>query len=307
MDMDGMQTNALVILGPTASGKTRLGVSLARALHGEIVSADSRQVYRGLDIGSGKDLSEYSEGGPAVPYHLIDIIGLDVEFNVFDYQQRFYETFSEITSREVLPVVVGGTGLYLEAALKGYRMAAVPENPELRAELAPLSFEQLTKRLKSVKEKLHNTTDLEDRERVIRAIEIAEYSQDHAPEPAPDIRPLILGALWDRQELHSRIFERLHTRINEGLIEEVAGLHESGVPWERLERLGLEYRFAAEYLQRKILAKNNLIQKLFTAIRQFAKRQETWFRRMERNGTEIHWVPRADVKAAEQILREHGL
>ena len=303
--MDRMEENAIVVLGPTASGKTRLGVGLAREMGGEIISADSRQVYRGLDIGSGKDLSEYVIDGIAIPYHLIDIADLSEEFSVFDYQQRFYEAFTSLQSRGVPPVVVGGTGLYLEAALKGYRMVAVPENAELRAELGSLSDGQLADRLRAAKERLHNVTDLEDRGRMIRAIEIAVCSRDHEPEPAPDIRPLILGARWERHELRSRIGLRLLERIKAGMIEEVVQLHEKGAPWERLERLGLEYRFIAEHLQGRIREKNDLMQKLYNAICQYAKRQDTWFRRMERNGFTVHWIPRADFRVARQVVELH--
>jgi len=299
--------NAIVVLGPTASGKTRLGVRIAHAFGGEIVSADSRQVYRELNLGSGKDLGEYMVDGAAMPYHLIDIADLSQEFSVFDYQQRFHETFAAIRARGALPVVVGGTGLYLEAVLARYRMVAVPENPALRAELAGLSDALLLARLAALKPRLHNTTDLETRERTIRAIEIAEYSRDHDPEPAPEIRPVVLGALWNREELRNRIRLRLAERIQAGLIEEVRDLHAAGVPWERLERLGLEYRFIAEYLQGKITRRNDLVQKLGAAIGQFAKRQDTWFRRMERRGCVIHWIPRADAETAMEILHRAGL
>jgi len=303
--MTAIQLNTLVVLGPTASGKTRLGVELAREFGGEVISADSRQVYRGLDIGSGKDLNEYVVDGVAIPYHLIDIADLSEEFSVFDYQQRFYEAFRLVGERNALPVVVGGTGLYLEAALKGYRMVAVPESAEFRAELALLSDDQLAHRLKSVKEKLHNVTDLESRERIIRAIEIAEYSRDHEPEPGPEIRPLILGTSWEREELRARIRFRLRERFRAGMIEEVAGLHEQGVAWERLERLGLEYRFIAEYVQGRIRNKNDLEQRLWVAICQFAKRQETWFRRMERNGAAISWVPAGEIRVARGIVERY--
>lgn len=292
-----------MVLGPTASGKTRLGVRLASEWGGEVVSADSRQVYRGLDLGSGKDLDEYTMDGVAVPYHLIDIAGLDREFSVFDYQKRFYETFEALQSRAVLPVVVGGTGLYLEAVLGKYRMVEVPENPALRAELDAESDEALAARLLRMKRRLHNTTDLASRERIVRAIEIAEYSASHDPEPAPDIRPLILGAQWDRSILRQRIRVRLVERIKLGLIDEVKGLHARGVPWERLEQLGLEYRFIAEYIEGKIVGKNDLMQKLSAAINQFAKRQDTWFRRMERNGFKIHWIPRADYAEAAGVVK----
>jgi len=297
------QHNALVVLGATASGKTRLAVELAREYGGEILSADSRQVYRGLDIGSGKDLAAYSEGGPPVPYHLIDIVGLDREFSVFEFQQRFYEAFESVCARGVMPVVAGGTGMYLEAALRAYRMVEVPEDPALRAELDSMPDAALTERLRAARGALHNVTDTEDRARLIRAIEIAEYSAAHEPPPAPDIRPFILGTVWERDVLRQRIRQRLRERFNAGMIAEVKGLHAQGVPWERLERLGLEYRYIAEYLQGRIPSYMELEQQLWTAICQFAKRQETWFRRMERNGTVIHWIPGADVERARRVLK----
>lgn len=292
----------LVVLGPTASGKTRLGVRLASLLGGEVVSADSRQVYRGLDIGSGKDLSEYESDGRPVPYHLIDIVDIGREFSVFDYQKAFYGVFDALCARGALPVVVGGTGLYLEAVLKGYRLVETPENPILRAELSELSQEALVERLKALGGPLHNTVHTSERGRLIRAIEIAAWSRDHTPEPAPPMDALLLGTLWDRAVLRGRILERLVERLDHGLIEEVHGLHERGVPWERLEQLGLEYRFVAEFLRGAIRSRNDLVQKLHAAICQFAKRQDTWFRRMERQGAAIHWIPEADYDAARAVV-----
>ncbi|MCD4748372.1 MAG: tRNA (adenosine(37)-N6)-dimethylallyltransferase MiaA [Thermoanaerobaculales bacterium] len=297
--------NLLVILGPTASGKTRLGVELARDLKAEIISADSRQVYRELDIGSGKDLEEYRTGGPPVAHHLIDIVDLEVEFNVFDFQKRFYETFEELQSRSTPGIVVGGSGLYLEAVLKGYRMVEVPENPALRTELISLSTEELGRRLQTHRE-VHNTTDLVDRDRLVRAVEIAEYSLDHQPEPGPRINSIVLGVRWDRAVLRKRIRERLALRLQGGLIEEVRDLHERGISWEKLHFLGLEYRFVSEFLQGRIRNRNDLQQKLAAAIAAFAKRQETWFRRMQRRGTEIHWIDRGDVHKAREIIARCG-
>ena len=239
-------SNLLVIIGPTASGKTRLGVELARRLDGEIISADSRQVYRGLDIGSGKDLGEYGE----VPYHLIDIVDPGHEFNVFEFQNCFFEAFAAILSRHKLPLLVGGTGMYLDAALNGYRLVAVPENPPLRRELAPLSDEELIVYLRQVKPNLHNTTDLTDRSRLLRAIEIAvgqarseRGEGDGAGEgerqvarghPTPEVRPFVLGIRRERPLLRQRITQRLKQRLETGLIQEVEGLHRSGLPWETL-------------------------------------------------------------------------
>lgn len=302
--MDAERETTLVVLGPTASGKTRLGAQLAHEFNGEILSADSRQVYRGLDIGSGKDLNEYMVEGAPVPYHLIDLVDLDTEFNVFMYQQAFFEAWERIQDHGKLPVVVGGTGLYLEAVLKGYRMVEAPENPALRSELADLSLEQLTERLRALKPDLHNTTDIKDRERCIRAIEIAVFGQTHTPEPAPPLRPLVLGARWPRPVLLNRISRRLKERLDSGLIEEVEHLHDYGYSWPRLELLGLEYRFVSQYLQGLIKNRNDLFQKLNAAIAQFAKRQETWFRRMERNGVEIHWIDRAHAEDALRVVRE---
>ncbi|MRR55842.1 MAG: tRNA (adenosine(37)-N6)-dimethylallyltransferase MiaA [Deltaproteobacteria bacterium] len=291
-----MHFNTIVLLGPTASGKTRLGVALARELHGEIVSADSRQVYRGMDIGTGKDLEEYGE----VPYHLIDIVEPGEDFNVFLFQKLCFAAIEQIRGRKRLPVIVGGTGLYLDAVLRKYRMVEVPDNPELRHELAPLSLEELAARLLSVNPRLHNTTDLLDRDRLLRAIEIAEYEQSHEPEPLPEIRPLVFGVRWERSVLRQRITARLKERLDAGLIEEVAELHRQGVPYETLEFYGLEYRFVARHLKGE-LNRNDLFQKLNSAIHDFAKRQDTWFRRMERQGTEIHWLDGAGQPLEEAL------
>jgi tRNA dimethylallyltransferase len=279
--------NLLVILGPTASGKTRLGVAGARLLGGEIISADSRQVFRGMDLGTGKDLAEYGE----VLYHLIDILEPGSEFNVFAFQQRFFEAFTEIHGRGRLPILVGGTGLYLDAVLKGYRLVEVPENPALRAELAKFSLQELSERLQRLRPKQHNTTDLLDHDRLIRAIEIAE-GEAAAGEKLPpllELRPLVFGLRWERAELRRRITVRLQERLDQGLIDEVTQLHAGGVAWERLEFYGLEYRFVARHLKGE-LGRNDMVQKLESAIHNFAKRQETWFRRMERQGIEIHWL-----------------
>ncbi len=281
----GAAFNLLVVLGPTASGKTRLGVRLARELDGEVISADSRQVYRGMDMGTGKDLAEYGN----IPYHLIDVVQPGDEFNLFEFQRRYLEAFASIKERGRLPVLVGGTGMYLEAALLRYRLIDTPENPQLRRELAALSMAALGERLKRTSSPLHNTTDLLERDRLIRAIEIAEYGQDREPEPFPELKPLIFGIYWDREKLKLRITVRLRERLDHGLIEEVERLHGEGMTWESLEFYGLEYRFIARYLKGE-LNRNDTFQKLNSAIHAFAKRQETWFRRMERKGLVIHWL-----------------
>jgi len=290
--------NLLVVLGPTASGKTRLAVQAARRLDGEVISADSRQVFRGMDIGSGKDLSEYGE----IPHHLIDILEPGSEFNVFAFQRLFFEAFASITRRGKRPILCGGTGLYLDAVLRGYRLVEVPENPPLRAELAPLPAEELAARLQRLRPQQHNTTDLLDRERLIRAIEIAEGEGAAAAglPPLPQLHPLIFGLRWERPALRRRIAARLRERLAEGLLEEVAILHTAGVPWERLEYYGLEYRFVARHLQGE-LSRNDMLQKLEIAIGDFAKRQETWFRRMERQGTPIYWLDGAGDPLAEML------
>jgi tRNA dimethylallyltransferase len=293
--------NLLTILGPTASGKTRLAVALAKELTGEIISADSRQVFRQMDIGSGKDLHEYGE----IAYHLIDIIDPGQEFSVFAFQRLFIKAFEEISASGKLPVLCGGTGLYLDAALRGYRMVEVPEDSSLRAELAQKSDEELIVLLQQLIPNQHNNSDLTDRNRTIRAIEIASFeSQPREEEPFPVIQSLIIGILWDRAQLRQRITKRLRQRLETGLLEEVQSLHASGIPWERLEYYGLEYRFVAAFLQGK-MNRNDLFQKLNAAIHDFAKRQETWFRRMERNGMVINWVDGAGdvVDQAGEIIR----
>jgi tRNA dimethylallyltransferase len=297
--------DTLILLGATATGKTALAVELAHALHGEIISADSRQVYRGLDIGSGKDLDEYGSDSDSVPYHLIDCVDLDHEFSVFEFQKRAYDTRAQIRERNKLPIIVGGTGLYLSAFLQDRRMVEVPENPELHDHLDKLSQQELVARLKTLKTDLHNSTDTQDTDRLIRAIEIEEYTKTHPPEPAPEMNPLILGIRFPRPILHERIAARLKQRLNEGMVEEVEALLADGIPPERLITLGLEYRFITEYLRGTINNKNDLFQKLLPAIKNFAKRQESWFRRMEKEGRQIHWLENLGLENALAIIREN--
>jgi tRNA dimethylallyltransferase len=289
--------NLLVILGPTASGKTRLAVAAARALGGEILSADSRQVYRGMDLGTGKDLAEYGE----VPYHLIDIADPGEEYNLFRFQRDFFSTLAEIRRRGRLPILCGGTGLYLDAVLRGYRLVKVAENPVLRAELTPLNEAELAARLRKLRPQQHNTTDLDDRARLIRAIEIAtgEAAAAELP-PPPELRPAVFGLRWERKELRRRIAARLEERLAGGMIDEVQRLHDAGTPWEKLEFYGLEYRLIAQFLQGR-LRRNDMVQKLRSEIGQFAKRQETFFRRMERQGVEIYWLEGAGEPLQELL------
>jgi len=292
----------LVVLGPTASCKTGVAVQLARRAEGEILSADSRQVYRELTIGAGKDLGEYHADGPPVPYHLIDLTTLSEEFSVCDYQQAAFSVLPGVRGRGRVPVLCGGTGLYIDAVLSGRRMVAAPEDPALRAALAQLGDADLAERLTALRPKQHNTTDLNSRERTIRAIEIA-LAEDRAHEagalqPAPPVTPLILRTVWRREVLRERIRTRLRQRLDAGLIGEVRAIHATGVTWERLDRLGLEYRYVGQYLRGEIRNENDLRQKLAAAIIQFARRQETWFRRMERHGATLRDVPEASCDAA---------
>lgn len=292
--------NLLVILGPTASGKTGLGVQLASRLDGEILSADSRQVFRGMSLGSGKDLDEYGD----VPYHLIDIVEPESDYSVFHYQKDFFNAYEEICNRHKLPIMVGGTGLYIDAVTQNYVLKEVPINHELRDELQPLSLEQLQQKLLAIKPDQHNQTDLLVRPRLVRAIEIALAEQED-PQPSPNyptIRPLILGIQWPRSELRARITARLKERFELGMVEEVETLHRAGVSYERLEFFGLEYRFIARYLKGE-LNYNDMFQKLNSQIHQFAKRQDTWFRKMQRRGDEIHWLDaHGDLNAQAQTL-----
>jgi len=298
-----MEYNLIVILGPTASGKTRLAVRLAGELGSEIISADSRQVYRGMSIGTGKDLSEYVVNGVSVSYHLIDIVEPGYEFNVFEYQRRFFECFLEISGRGILPIMVGGSGLYIESVLKGYRMLEVPENVSLRKELEMEDMEALGERLLELNPAVHNTTDLKDRKRLVRAIEIAQYSRDHDSEemPIPQIEPLVIGVRLERGILRRRITERLRKRLDDGMVEEVERLLSLGISREKLDFLGLEYRYIGLYLQGR-LSYDEMFQKLNTRIHQFAKRQETWFRRMERQGIMIHWIDNADFDTLRELV-----
>lgn len=297
-----MSFNCIFVLGPTAVGKTAIGVRLAKALNGEIISADSRQVYKGLDIGSGKDLKDYEIGGEKIPYHLIDVCDLKTEYNLFDFQEDFYSAFSDISSRGKIPVCVGGTGMYIDNIVRNYAMIPFKENPEERAELETKSEEELKSILTSEKEKLHNTSEFGDKERMIKAILINRFNlsdeckklREKMLSSRPKINPLIIGTTLERPVLRARIAKRLKDRLDEGLIEEVQNLHakkdENGAEWERLESLGLEYRFVSEYLQGKIESKERLFELLSLAIGQFAKRQETWFRSMEKKGVKISWL-----------------
>lgn len=280
----------LVITGPTASGKTRRAVDCARAFGGEIISADSRQLYRGMDLGTGKDLEEYG----SVPYHLIDICDAGYRYNLFEYLRDEAQACSDIRARGHLPILCGGTGLYVESVLKGLALPPVPENAELRQKLAPLSLEELTRMLASMK-KLHNTTDVDTAQRAIRAIEIETYYEAH-PDLAPSeaSRPVtdavIVGVDIDRDSRRRRISSRLRERLAHGMVEEVASLLASGVEPDSLIYYGLEYKFVTLHCLGR-LSLEEMTEQLEIAIHQFAKRQMTWFRGMERRGFKIHWLP----------------
>ena len=307
--------NCVIILGPTAVGKTAIGVAVARAFNGEIISADSRQTYCHLDIGSGKDLADYaaSEAGAAVPYHLIDITELPAEYNVYNYQQDFYKVFKDITARGKLPVIVGGTGMYLDAIVRDYQLVILPENKKLHEELEATPLEELAARLMELQPDLHTKCDLLEKDRVIKALEIIEAKKagvDSTSVQRPEINPLIIGTTLPRPQMWENISIRLKERLDGGMLEEVQSIHDSGISWERLEKLGLEYRFCSEFLQGKIESKEKLYELLNLAIGQFAKRQETWFRCMEKKGIDIHWLPQVmsveeRLMAAENILKEN--
>ena len=281
----------IVVTGPTASGKTRRAVNLAREIGGEIISADSRQVYRGMDIGSGKDLEEYGD----VPVHLIDICPAGYKYNLYEYLRDYRAAHDDIVARGHRPILCGGTGLYVESVLKGLALPQVPENRELRESLRGLSLEQLTERLASMKS-LHNITDVDTCQRAIRAIEIQTYYLDHpdeaeAAEPHPLTDAVVIGVEVDRETRRKRITARLHSRIEEGMVEEVERLLASGIAPDDLIYYGLEYKYLTLHLTGQLTLAEMTAQ-LETAIHQFAKRQMTWFRGMERRtGMPIHWLP----------------
>lgn len=280
----------IAITGPTASGKTPFAAALAAELGSEIISADSRQIYRGMDLGTGKDIADYTVNGKQIPYHLIDIAEPGYKYNVFEYQRDFLEAYETIKQKGCLPVVCGGTGLYLESVLKGYRLLPVPENPELRAGLADKSLEELTEILKGYKS-LHNTTDVDTAKRAIRAIEIEEYYV-HTPvdeRSFPQLNSLIIGVDIDRELRREKITRRLRQRLDEGMVDEVRRLMEQGIPADDLIYYGLEYKYLTLYVTGK-LTYEEMFSQLEIAIHQFAKRQMTWFRGMERRGFTIHWI-----------------
>ena len=285
----------ITILGPTASGKTSVAVRLAAEIGGEIISADSRQVYRGMTIGTGKDLADYVVDGRQVPYHLIDIREPGTKYNLFEYQQDFFDAYQDIVQRGVTPILCGGTGLYIEAVLKGYNLSTVPQNPELRERLEGKTLAELTVMLEELKRQtgshMHNKTDVDTAQRAIRAIEIETYNLEH-PMPQrvlPPVDSIIFGIGIDRESRREKITRRLKARLEEGMVDEVTGLLDRGIPAEDLIYYGLEYKFVTEYVTGK-LSYDEMFRQLEIAIHQFAKRQMTWFRGMERRGFQIHWI-----------------
>ncbi len=285
----------ITILGPTATGKTQLAAELSANIDAEIISADSRQVYRRMDIGTGKDLGDYVVQGKCVPYHLIDICEPGTRYNVYEYQKDFIDAYNDITTRGKKVVLCGGTGLYLEAVLRGYRLSPVPQNDNLRQRLEGKALEVLTTILEKLKRKngaiMHNRTDVDTAQRAIRAIEIEEYYLEHpVPDRAfPKINSVVIGVDIDREERRKRITRRLKQRLEEGMIEEVKGLIDSGIPPENLIYYGLEYKYVTEHLMGKTTYQE-MFKLLEIAIHQFAKRQMTWFRGMEKRGVNIHWL-----------------
>lgn len=297
-----MKYNLLCVLGATATGKTNLAVALAQYLSGEIISADSRQIYQNMDIGTGKDLAEYGY----VPYHLIDILPAGHKYNVFQYQQDFKKTYEDIAIRTKTPILCGGSGLYLEAVLENYEMQAVPPNPALRKELEQLPIQHLVAMLQNYKT-LHNTTDTSSKKRTIRALEIAHYEKEHQRKTKEKIslHPLIVGIEYSIAERRSRITKRLHSRLAQGMVTEVQTLLNSGIAPEDLIYYGLEYKYITLYLTRQ-LSYDEMVSKLNTAIHRFAKRQMTWFRRMERKNIKIHWL-QGNLSTEEKIAESLNL
>ena len=296
-----MDTYQLItVLGPTASGKTTFAAALAARLNTEIISADSRQIYRSMDIGTGKDLADYTVNGKTIPYHLIDICDTGYKYNVFEYQHDFFRAYETIRKKGKLPILCGGTGMYIEAVLKGYRLLDVPQNPGLRESLKDKSLPELEQILAGYKV-LHNKTDVDTAQRAIRAIEIEEYYKNEAPDvnEYDPINSLIIGIDIDRELRREKISRRLRVRLDEGMVNEVRKIIDSGVKPEDLIYYGLEYKYLTLYIIGK-LSYEDMVSQLEIAIHQFAKRQMTWFRGMERRGNTIHWID-ATLPTEEKI------
>lgn len=295
-----MKFELITILGPTATGKTNLAVQLAEYFDGEIISADSRQVYKSMNIGTGKDLNEYNYKGKNIPYYMIDIIEPSEEFNLFLFKKYFKNYFDDIFSRNKMPFLVGGTGLYLSAILNNYNLATADFENEVD-KLSNFSDNELKKMLLDLNQKLHNTTDLKDRNRIIKAIIISKTNQEKDQNPA--INSFNIGITLPRDEIKNRITRRLKNRLSNGMIEEVKLLLDSGISYEKMLSFGLEYKFIAQYLKGE-LNYNDMFQKLNSAIHSFAKRQMTWFRKMESEGININWVNGPDFNKAKELIEK---
>jgi len=285
-----MNYDIITILGPTASGKTTLASNLASKLNAEIISGDSRQVYRGMDIGTGKDLIDYIVGKQTIPHHLIDIVDAGCEYNVFEYKKDFYKVFNEINNRKKIPILCGGSGMYIESVLSDYQLIQVPENLALRDELEEATTEKLVEILSSYG-LLHNVSDTSDRKRLVRAIEIQQFykTNENFQTKIPPIKSIIFGIDLEREEVRNRITKRLNTRLQQGMIEEIKALMKSGLSSDQIKFYGLEYKFLTSYVKGE-LSYDEMFRQLNTAIHQFAKRQMTWFRRMEKKGFKINWI-----------------
>lgn len=299
----------ITIIGPTASGKTQFAAALAANIDAEIISADSRQVYRRMDLGTGKDLADYTVNGYNVPYHLIDIVEPGTKYDLFTYQQDFLEAYKDICSRGKKVILCGGSGLYVESILRAYNLSPVPQNPELRARLEGKSLSELEEILRSYPVKLHNTTDVDTAARAIRAIEIADYEQTHpvADRLFPTLSSLTIGVDVSREVRRERISNRLESRIQEGMLDEIRGLLNEGITPEQLIYYGLEYKFLTEHII-GVTTYDEMLKSLEIAIHQFAKRQMTWFRGMERRGVPIHWIDgtlttEAKIEAVRKLMQ----
>ncbi len=296
-----MQYNLITILGPTAVGKTRLSALLAAHFNGEIISADSRQVYRGMDLGTGKDSADYIVDGKEIPYHLIDVIEPEEEFNLFLFNKLFYESYQIVTSKNKIPFLVGGTGLFIHSVLSKYNLNKIEFDSVRYDELNDLNIIVLRNKLLNLNPKLHNSTDLLLKERVIKAIMIAEKEDFTGIENKVEINSLTIGISVEREIVKTRITDRLKHRLANGMIEEIELLLNNGISFDKLNFFGLEYKFIGKYLKGEI-SYEEMFQKLNSSIHNFAKRQMTWFRKMEREGLEINWINGADYLAAEKII-----
>ncbi len=298
-----MSYNLITILGPTATGKTKLAAKLSERFNGEIISADSRQVYRGMDIGTGKDFEDYIVNGHEIPFHLIDVIDPSEEFDLYKFNELFYKNFNEIKEKNKIPFLVGGTGLYISSVIQSYKLSKAEFSRDKINSLNKFPVEELRKKFLSLNPALHNTTDLLDKERLIKAIIVGESSNKKIAE-IPEINSLVIGITLPSSEIKKRITERLRKRLQSGMVEEVEKLLQSGISREKLNFFGLEYKYASLYLAKE-LNYNDMFQKLNSAIHNFAKRQMTWFRKMEKEGVKINWINGPDFESAKNLIERN--